>query len=266
MKKALIFAVLQFFCFLQAQEITVPVRFANSSPAVPGLYIGKDTFDWQYTVSGNTLRKQKGDQYVEFKTLSLGEIHSVDILNPLQVVVFYKSFNTVVLLDNQLNETSRVNFSELTQQDPIIAEASGLAGQNQLWIFNINTQRLGLYNLVKKEFRNITPPFSEQIAFSQSDYNYFYWIDKAGKFYVCNLFGKINFLGNVPAFEMAQALSQNNILLKVGNNLYIYNTRDGSLKRMEIVEKTFESFYYAGEILSIFTDTEIKQYKVIIPE
>lgn len=268
MKKLLKFAFLLVFCVSNAQQITIPVRFVSRIDDVPGKYIGNDAFEWQYTVTDNILRKSKDREYVEYKNLSLGDIEKADILNPLQIVIFYENFNTVVLLDNQLNETARINFSNLPdpQQEPLIAAAAGLAGQNNLWIFDVNTQRLGLYNLIKKEFKPITPPFAEEIKFYQSDYNYFYWIDDMGKFYISNLFGKINFIGNIPPFDIAQVISQDSLLLKKDNNLYIYNTTDESLKRVEIVEKSFTGFHYAAQILSIFTDKEINQYKVILPE
>jgi hypothetical protein len=30
--------------------------------------------------------------------------------NPLNIVLFYENFNVVILLDNQLNETQKINF------------------------------------------------------------------------------------------------------------------------------------------------------------
>jgi hypothetical protein len=264
MKNYLLFVMLFFLSAAGAQETTIPVRFVSNSKEAPGQYIGKDTFEWQYTITNNTLRKQKDNGYVEYKNVSLGDIEKVDILNPLQVLLFYKKFNTVVLLDNQLNEVSRINFSDM--QEPVIAEATGVAGQNQIWLFDLNSLQLGLFNPSEKEFKAVTPPFSEQIIFYQSDYNYFYWIDATGRFYASNLFGKVNFLGNVPNFEQAQILSQNTILLKKDNNLYIYDLGKGSSTSIEIVEKSFRSFHYAAQILSIFTDNEINQYKVILPE
>lgn len=267
MRKLLKFVLLLAFCALQAQEITIPVRFVSNITDVPDRYIGKDVFEWQYTITSNTLRKSKSREYVEYKNLSLGNIERVDILNPLQLVIFYENFNTVILLDNQLNEAARINFSNQPdpQQAPLIAGAAGLAAQNRLWIFDINTQRLGLYNMVAKEFKPLTPPFTEGIKYYHTDYNYFYWIDSNNRFYISNMFGKINYIGNIPAFDMAQVISQDNLLLKKDNNLYIYNTQSESLRQISIVEKSFESFHFAAQILSIFTDKVINQYKVIIP-
>ena len=58
--------------------------------------------------------KTKDHQSLEYKNISLGKITKVDLQNPLKIVLFYENFNTAVLLDNQLNETQKINFSENT--------------------------------------------------------------------------------------------------------------------------------------------------------
>jgi len=264
MRVRLLFMFLLFPLIFSAQEITIPVRFITNIKTVPDRYEGKDTFDWLYTITNNTLRKEKDGRFAEYKNVALGDIYKVDIQNPLQVVVFYRRFNTAVLLDNQLNETARINFSNITT--PVIAEAVNLASQNRLWVYDINTQKLGLYTLAQNEFKAITPPFTDTIRHYQSDYNYFYWIDSKGQCYASNLFGKVSYLGNVPEFEKAQILSQQLVLLKTGNTLYQYNMKTGSSTRIEIVENSFTGFQYAAQILSIFTEREINQYKVTLPE
>ena len=264
MKLRLLLVALLLSVPLAAQEVSIPVRFVSNIKEAPERYEGKDTFEWQYTIANNTLRKEKDGRYVEYKNLSLGDIYKVDLQNPLQVVVFYRKFNTVVLLDNQLNETARINFSNIPE--PIVAEAAGLASQNRLWVYDVNTQRVGLYILAHSEFKALTPPFTDTIKHYQSDYNYFYWIDVSGRCYAANLFGNVSFLGTVPQFEKAQIISPKQILLQNQNMLSLYNMETGRGTRIEIVEKSFSGFQYAAQILSIFTEREINQYKVTLPE
>ena len=40
------------------------------------------------------------------------KIKKVDLINPLKVTLFYEEFNTVVLLDNQMNEIQKIDFSK----------------------------------------------------------------------------------------------------------------------------------------------------------
>ena len=245
-----------------AQDAVIPVKLFNSSKAGPEQYLGADSYGWQYTVLDNELRKEKDGQVLKFKALSLGNIYRADLQNPLQIVLFYRKFNTVVLLDNQMNETSRINFSDIPQ--PIIAEAVGLASQNRLWVYDVAMQQVGLYDLAKGNFRTLAPPFNDGIKYYQNDYNYFYWIDANNNWYAVNLFGKVNSLGKVPDFDQLQIVSSNTLLYSRGGIMYQYNPAKETSSSIGVVEKSFRSFYYAGEILSIFTDSVIIHYKVTL--
>lgn len=228
----------------------------------PQRYLGSDTFGWEYTIIDNEFRKAKDGKTLKYRNLSFGEIYKADIQNPLQIVLFYRKFNTVVLLDNQLNETTRINFSNISQ--PLIAEAAGLASQNRLWIYDISTQQLGLYDLGQSSFKTITPPFTDNIKYYQNDYNYFYWIDATNKCFMVNLFGSVVPLGVIPDYDQVQLLSPNEILIKKENTLYLYNLEKQTQRPIDLIEKSFQSFHYAGQILSIFTDSEINTYKITL--
>lgn len=263
MKNLLTFLCCSLCFYVSAQDI-IPVRILSASQSAVQTYVGTDAFGWQYTIRGNEFIKYNDSQTLKFRALSLGKLSRVDIQNPLQVVLFYKAFNTAVLLDNQLNETARINFSELEKE--LIAEAVGLASQNRLWIYDINTQQIGLYDLGQKRFKTITPPYNDGIKFYHSDYNYFYWIDSKNNCYRVNLFGSVNSLGIVPAFGEVQIISANSIIYSRDNELFYYNLANSVTQKIKIDEKTFRSFYYTGQILSIFTETDIIQYKIIVPK
>jgi len=263
MKKLLLFFALFSFAIVSAQGV-IPVKLLSNAKSGPERYVGADAYGSQYTIFDNEFRKDAERGRLKFKVLSLGQVYRADIQNPLQLVLFYKAFNTAVLLDNQLNETSRINFSNIPQ--PIIADAVGLASQNRLWVYDINTQQIGLYDLAQGAFRAITPPFNDRIRYYQNDYNYFYWIDSQNRCHAVNLFGKVNFLGNVPEFGHAQFISSGALLLSREGALYHYNLASEKLTPVTIVEKSFRDFYLAGDILSIFTDSEIIQYKVTLPK
>jgi hypothetical protein len=48
----------------------------------------------------------------------------------------------VILLDNQLNETQKNKFLENTSA--LAVSATGIASQNQLWVYNSLNQQIGL--------------------------------------------------------------------------------------------------------------------------
>lgn len=259
MKKVTLLLFFLLYCAIAcAQEIGMPVKFLSSTTVSIQRYAGTDAFGWEYTIADNEFRKSKEGKVLKYKNVALGEIYRADLQSPLQIVLFYRSFNTVVLLDNQLNQTAVINFSALPVE--LIAEAAGLASQNRLWLYDVTTQQIGLYDPTRNNFRTLTPPFNDGIKYYQSDYNYFYWIDNAGKCFKLNLFGKVSVLGTVPDFNQAQIVTPNLVLYASNNNLYLYNMATKSNTRIEISEKSFGSFYYASQILSIFTESEIIQY------
>ena len=260
MKKIFLLLLLLCFAALPAQEIGIPVKFLSNTKIPPQRYIGTDAFGWEYTIADNEFRKAKDGKILKYKNVGLGEIYRADLQSPLQLVLFYRRFNTVVLLDNQLNQTAIINFSELPVG--VIAEAVGLASQNRLWLYDVTTQQIGLYDPVRNNFRSLTPPFNDGIKYYQSDYNYFYWIDNTGKCFELNLFGKVRPLGTLPAFDAAQFITPAMLLYTKDNSLYLYNLATNEQKHIDITEKSFSSFYYASQILSIFTESEIIKYNI----
>lgn len=227
-------------------------------------FVGYDNFHALYSIKNNVLRKEFEGKSWEYKAVALGRISRADIRNPLQIVLFYEDYNTVVLLDNQLNETQRVDFSQLAS--PLVASAVGLSGQNKLWVFNTLSQRVGLYDLVTKELREITVPVSGKVLCYQSDFNYFYWIAQDGFLRRTDIFGKLQQLAQLPG-TLQFTLAEDGIgyaLDETGKALRL-NLRDGSRQWVEIDEKTLVSLQWHAQILSIFTGSQISNYKIRIP-
>lgn len=246
-----------------AQHPAMSPLFFKSEKWETGQFVGQDNFGNAYSIYENEFRKIATNSIIFYKNVSLGKIHQVDLQNPLQLVLFYKQFTTAVLLDNQLNETTKINFSELNIA--LNPEAVSLASQNRLWLYDMLSQKLGLFDILKNTFQPITQSFDQNLKFYQSDYNYFYWADTKQNLYVSNLFGKVNFLGVIPDFDQIQVISSTQILVKKDNELYSYNLENSQKTPVVINEKSFVSFSYKEQILSIFTSQEIYQYKIILP-
>ncbi|RXM45877.1 hypothetical protein [Flavobacterium sp. YO64] len=229
-------------------------------------FIGFDSFGYGYDIKNNVFRKVKGSEIFEYKNVSLGNITKVDIQNPLKIVLYYEDFNSVVLLDNQLNKMTEINFSQ--NSIPIIAGAIGMSTQNQLWIFNTLNQQIGLFDYLKNEYKTVSIPLTESIKYYQTDFNTFYWIDKKNNWFSCDIFGKISSLGNVPDFDKIEIISPKQYIYSKANLLFfkdISKANTGQDFEIEILEKTFNKFYYKDQILSIFTAKEIANYKIVTP-
>jgi len=225
--------------------------------------IGFDSLDNLYYIKNEVLFKAQKKMLWYYKNNSLGKITRVDLQNPLQIVLFYENFNTVILLDNQLNETLKINFSEIIV--PLQLTATGIASQNRLWVYNILTQQMGLFDYLKNTYQAITPSIPGNIKWYGSNFNTFQWIDDTLSWYACTPFGKITLLGKIPDFEHVQITKDNEILYLKDKKLHLFNFQKNIRYPIEGIEKTFKNFYYRDQILSIFTDQEITNYQITIP-
>jgi hypothetical protein len=263
MKKGIILFFITFFSVAIGQNQKLTATKIGFTSLECDQFLEYDQFGYYYFIKNNVLFKTNGKEKLEYKNISLGKITKVDLLNPLTVVLFYENFNTVILLDNQLNEAQKINFSE--NQIPIMVGAIGLASQNQLWIYNNLTQQIGLFDFLKKEYKSVSIPFVKNIKKYQTDFNIFYWIDEENNWYACDLFGKIIFKEKVPSFDSIEIINENKYLFSK-DNILIYEDIEKDLKfEIEISEKTFKKFYYKDQILSIFTSKGITNYKITIP-
>lgn len=246
-----------------AQEKKSVITLISKTKLEANTFVNTDPFGYQYFIRNNILFKQKDHELFQYKNLSLGKIKKVDIQNPLKIVLFYEGFNTVVLLDNQLNETQVISFSK--NQATIMASAVGLASQNRLWTFNSLTMQLGFYDYLKLTYTPLAQPFQQPIRDYDSNFNAFYWIDTSQGFYSCDVYGKISSLGKVPAYENIQFNTGKGVFYQIDNQLYYYDVKESKSNLIEIDEKSFESFRFKDQFLIIFTNSEISTYKFSLP-
>lgn len=223
-------------------------------------------FDYQqnlYLIQNNNLIKKNKQDYFEYKNLSLGNITRVDFQNPLQIVVFYNDFNSVVLLDNQLNETKKIDFSFLSETMKI--EAIALSSQNQIWFYDAISSKIGLYSFTNDTFKWISTPLPNSIKEYSANYTHFYWVDAKNNFYSTSIYGNIRVLEDFPIFEKIQFASDKIVLYSNDNQLFYYEMTARKSRRIKIDEKYLIKFFLADGILSIFTQNEITNYKLILP-
>lgn len=263
MKKVMLLLIIASFSVVSSQNQKLTALKTDSIHFDGYQFLGYDSIGFYYTIKNNVFSKIKTRDTLEYKNISLGKISKVDLQNPLKIVLFYENFNTVIVLDNQLNEIQKINFSE--NIIPIVATAIGIASMNQLWIYNSMNQQLGLYDYLNKEYKTISVPFTESIKNYSSDFNFFHWVDNKNNWYTCDIFGRITIKEKIPDFESIEILNENQFIYLKDSRLFLQDLEKGKKTEIEISEKTFKKFYYKDQILSIFTSTGITNYKIIIP-
>lgn len=263
-----LFSLLLFCTFqaLSAQDLSINPSSISQYKNTSDTFLGYDAFGYSYQITNDVFSKVKGKEIFEYKNVSLGKITKVDLQNPLKIVLFYEDFNSVVLLDNQLNKMTEINFSQ--NATPIVVSAIGMSTQNQLWIYNTLNQQISLFDYLKNEYKTVSIPLTEPIQYYQTDFNTFFWVDKKNNWYSCDIFGKITSLGKIADFDKIAIVNSSQYLFSKGNLLYFkgFNKPNPEvISEIKISEKTFDNFYYKDQILSIFTATDISNYKIVTP-
>src|ERR1051325_6315709 len=95
-----------------------------------------DNLGNDYLLNGNLLEKYDGDGNFQknFSNKNLGSISSVDAGNPLKVLVFYRSFQQVIFLDNMFSQSGNsISLDALGYNQTSLACSSHNSG---FWIFS----------------------------------------------------------------------------------------------------------------------------------
>lgn len=262
-KSLIIFIFIMQLSLIFAQENKVQAIPISEQKIEVDEFAGYDNLGNLYYIINNVFFKRNKTETRQYKNISFGKITKVDLQNPLKIVLFYENFNSVILLDNQLNEIQKINFSEINL--PINIAATGIASQNRLWLFDSLTQQIGLYDYLKNNFQSITPSFQGSIKYYSSDFNTFQWIDENLNWLSCDIFGKISDWGKISDFDKVQVIENQIVVFSKDEKLYLQDLSKNSLYRIENIEKSFKNFYYKNQILSIFTNEGISNYKITIP-
>ncbi len=254
--KLLVFLLLSFFGFSQS------ISTALDSLAIEADYFYGSNSNYYFSKSNAFFSIDKNDKKTYFDS-QLGKLDAAIVTNPLQIILFYKDFNTLVFLDNQLNETTRIEGNK--SENNLIFDKIGLAQKNNFWFYEPNVQKIGLYNFKNDTFKFISTFLDQPILFATSFYNNYYWITNDYNLNVISVYGKITALGNIPDFDQFQLLTDSEILFSKDNVLYHYNLKTEKRTPIEISEKMISNFDYKDEILTIFTNHRIVNYQIKLP-
>lgn len=263
MKVLVIFFLALLGYFGYGQSASNIVQLQETLPLDADQFIGYDKFDYLYFVKNNVLYKSKNQELFEYKNLPLGQITKVDLLNPLKVIVLYERFNTVITLDSQLNETLKVDFSQL--KEPLVVSKTGIAAQNQLWVFDELSQQLFLYDTISGILKTVGTPLSAGIIFYSSDFNTLEWIDKDKEWYQCSIFGNVKSLTFGIDYDSILFSDNHLFIYQKGQEVLIFNKKSKNSYFVEKSMNSVKSVSFKNQILSIFTAQEIRNYKITIP-
>jgi hypothetical protein len=198
-----VFLLLCFSYSLQAQEDSV-FKFSKTINGSFS-YFNVDNLNYLYLVNqDNQLKKiaPNGDSVAVFNDVRrYGKLYSLDLANPLKILLYYKNFSTVVVLDRLLNIRNSIDFRK---QNIFRVKALAASYDNNMWIFDEQDLKLkkideqGKVLMETVDCRQLfdSVPSPEQII-DRDGFVYLY--DPAKGFYIFDYYGsfknKLTFTG-----------------------------------------------------------------------
>jgi hypothetical protein len=214
-----------------------------------------DNFDNLYLLnSSDQLKKinEKGDSVAVFNNIrKYGKVAQIDVSNPLRVLLYYKDFSTVVVLDRLLNIRSTI---DLRKRDIFQVQAVCLAYDNGLWLYDEFDNKLkkldeeGKLLFASTDFRQL---FDEAFSFTSIDDQdgFLYLYDKNRGVYVFDYYGTLKNIFSLTGYNNFRAVGK---LITGTRNDSLMRYQPGNLQLQQV--KLPESFRKAQSIL--FTSTK----------
>ena len=257
-----LFLFCSLFCF--SQNSTTPeisATLTDSTALIAKTIWGIDNFKTlYYSTENNSFHKKSKDTTITYSNFQLGEITSANTFNPLKINLFYKDFNTVVILDNRLAEISKVNFNTIQPYKNISFVSSGY--DSSLWLFNQDFQYLELYDYKTKKVKLKTMPVQSNVLDLKSDYNYCYLLTE-NFLYVYNYFGSLIQKTKNSGFE-SLAFSKAHLILKKENRLYILGKNESEILPIQLPKMFIKQFLVTNETVYLYDENLLRHYQLKI--
>lgn len=261
MNKLFFILFLSFSSFFQAQNLDVElVKSISNSKGIQ--FASFDHLGDFYLVKSNQLTKQTKEKSYNYSNLLYGEVTSIDIRNPFQILVFYKDFQSFVILDNQLNEIQNVNFSiRFPELDVISVSASN---KNQYWVLDGISRRIFLFDGGQNILKPISVPIEKKFHNWNSNANSFF-LESNQIIYTFDIYGKVSQNPFSTKFDKIDLISSTTFISQYNQDLFYHNLDLNQNLKINLKDNNIVSFEVNNEILTIFTDTDINIYKLKLP-
>jgi len=247
-----------FTLFASAQDSIQPILKSKQTYVTTGIK-AIDNFGFFYAESKNVLTKYNDDNLYSYSNIQLGKMTSFNTFNPLKINVFYKNFNTIIILDNRLAEVAKLDFNQLQPYKNVTHISTGF--DSILWLFNQDLQHLELYDYNTNIVRTTTMPVSSKVLDLTSNYNNS-WLLTEDYLYCYNYFGSVVYKVKNNGFTNIKAI-KNTVILKAKNNLSYYNKETKSIQPIAIPNMLINDFFVTNQNLYIYTrDKELNQFQL----
>ncbi|MEY2918081.1 MAG: hypothetical protein RIS73_1795 [Bacteroidota bacterium] len=198
-----------------------------------------DNLDNIYLITASNQLKKingNGDSVGVFNDVKrYGSVSSIDVTNPLKILLYYKNFATVVVLDRFLNIRNSINFRK---KNIFSVQSIATSYDNNIWLFDEQDYKIKKIddegNLLQEstDFRMLfdTVPSPTQLTDKE---NFIYLYDTEKGFYIFDYYS--SFKNRLPFLGWTNvAVSEKNMYGFGNNKLYSYELNSLTLKTYQL--------------------------------
>jgi hypothetical protein len=227
LKRPTVFFLLFTFYFVsnaQTDTLFVPLKKIKGDITA----FAADNFDNIYLLNSYDQLKKidaNGDSVAVFNNVrKYGKVAQLDVTNPLRVLLYYKDFSTIVILDRLLSVRSTI---DLRKQDVFQVQAVCLSYDNKIWVYDEFEHKLkkidedGKLLFATTDFRQL---FDEAFSFTSicDQDGYLYLYDKNKGVYVFDYYGTLKNIFALTGYDNFKTVGK-----------FITGTRHDSLMRYQ---------------------------------
>lgn len=257
--KAFIYIICLFTFSLFAQE-SIETTLLKSTELNAKSLISIDNFGTVYYVNNDVFYKKNESGIITYNNLQLGELNTVNAFNPLKINLFYKDFNTIIVLDNRLAEISKMDFNTIQPYKNISHVSTGF--DNTIWVFNMDNQQLELFDYKNKTTRAQSLPIQSNVLDLKSNYN-FCWLLTENYLYKYNYFGSLISKIKNDGFTKFY-VNSGDVILQKSNSLYFLHKASENLSPVNVPNLLINQFFVTNETLYIYDSKILFEYQIKI--
>ena len=224
-------------------------------------YFTVDNIGNMYLVNEDELLKYlpSGKFFARYSNLKLGRITSVDATNPLKILLYYRDFQQIVYIDDQLTPNAEsISLEALGYEQTDLACAGA---NNSFWIYNKQNNELIRFNELSKKVTatgNLKQVLRTDISpnFMIERNNFLYLNSPETGIYVFDVFGtfsKVISLKNLKAYQVYDDI----VYYQRDSSFCSYNFKyfEEACKALPGVTKVVSSEFYKGKVYTAFKDS-----------
>ncbi|HKC68425.1 MAG TPA: hypothetical protein VKG26_09350 [Bacteroidia bacterium] len=233
LRKAIVFLSFVFIAFSFSADDELKTLFTIKATAD---FFTTDNIGNTYLIKGEEIKKysQTGDLLKIFSNKTTGKITSVDATNPLRILVFYKDFATILIIDDLLSQNGDpMNLLDYSlEQSDVICNSFN----NGIWFFNRENMELVRLDETFKPVVN-TGNLNRLLGadfkpnFMLENNGYLYLNNPTEGVYVFDIYG--TYFKTIPIKNLQRfQVKENNMFYYMAGMLKSYNIKDLTQKEL----------------------------------